>query len=89
LKRIVIDPNVLLSALVGGRAAAPAVLLEAIRQHTVEMIARPALIGEVRKAPAEPYFRALLDDGEAERARAHGRKTFGKRPARRGRRAQG
>jgi uncharacterized protein len=68
LKRVVVDPNVLLSALVGKPDAAPAVLLEAIHDHTVEMIACPALIAEVRKTLAEPYFRALLDEGEAEQA---------------------
>ena len=68
MKRFVVDPNVLLSALVGKPDAAPAVLLEAIHDHTVEMIACPALIAEVRKTLAEPYFRALLDQGEAEQA---------------------
>jgi uncharacterized protein len=68
LKRVVVDPNVLLSALVGKPDAAPAVLLEAIHDHTVEMVACPALIAEVRKTLAEPYFRALLDEGEAEQA---------------------
>lgn len=68
MKRVVIDPNVLLSALVGKPDAAPAVLLEAIHDHTVEMIACPALIAEVRKTLSEPYFRALLDEGEAGQA---------------------
>ncbi|HUN78383.1 MAG TPA: putative toxin-antitoxin system toxin component, PIN family [Solirubrobacteraceae bacterium] len=68
MKRVVVDPNVLLSALVGRPDAAPAVLLEAIHDHTVEMIACPALIAEVRKTLAEPYFRALLDEAEVEQA---------------------
>lgn len=68
MKRFVVDPNVLLSALVGKPDAAPAVLLEAIHDHAVEMIACPALIAEVRKTLAEPYFRALLDQAEAEQA---------------------
>lgn len=68
MKRVVVDPNVLLSALVGKPDAPPAVLLEAIHDHTVEMIACPALIAEVRKILAEPYFRALLDEGEAGQA---------------------
>ena len=37
LKRVVVDPNVLLSALVGKPDAAPATLLEAIHDRTVEM----------------------------------------------------
>jgi putative PIN family toxin of toxin-antitoxin system len=68
LKRVVVDPNVLLSALVGKPDAAPAILLDAIHDHTVEMIACPMLIAEVRETLAEPYFRALLDQGEAEKA---------------------
>lgn len=68
MKRLVVDPNVLLSALVGKPDAAPAILLEAIHDHTIEMIACPALIAEVRKTLAEPYFRTLLDEHEAEQA---------------------
>lgn len=68
MKRVVVDPNVLLSALVGKPDAAPAVLLEAIHDHAVEMIVCPTLIAEVHKTLAEPYFRALLDEAEAEQA---------------------
>jgi uncharacterized protein len=70
LKRLVIDSNVLLSALVGKADAAPAVLLEAIHDHIVEMIACPTLLAEVRDTLAEPYFRALLDEHEAVQALA-------------------
>jgi putative PIN family toxin of toxin-antitoxin system len=41
-------------------------LLEAIHDHTIEMVACPALISEVRENLTEPYFRALLDEAEAE-----------------------
>lgn len=68
MKRVVVDPNVLLSALVGNPEAAPAILLEAIHDHAVEMVACPTLIAEVRENLTEPYFRALLDQGEAEQA---------------------
>jgi predicted nucleic acid-binding protein len=68
LKRVVIDPNVLLSALVGKPDAAPAVLLDAVHSHIVEMIACPLLMAEVRDTLEEPYFRTLLDRREAERA---------------------
>ena len=68
MKRVVVDPNVLLSALVGDPEAAPAILLDAIHDHTVEMVACPALIAEVRENLTEPYFRALLDEGEAAQA---------------------
>jgi putative PIN family toxin of toxin-antitoxin system len=68
LKRVVVDPNVLLSALVGNPEAAPAILLEAIHDHAVEMVACPMLIAEVRENLTEPYFRALLDQSEAKQA---------------------
>jgi putative PIN family toxin of toxin-antitoxin system len=68
LKRVVVDPDVLLSALVGNPEAAPAILLDAIHGHVVEMVACPALIVEVRENLTEPYFRALLDQSEAEQA---------------------
>lgn len=68
MKRVVIDANVLLSALVGHPEAAPAILLEAIHDHAVEIVACPTLIAEVRDNLAAPYFRALLDESEAEQA---------------------
>jgi putative PIN family toxin of toxin-antitoxin system len=68
LKRVVVDSNVLLSALVGNPEASPAILLEAIHEHVVEMVACPALIAEVRENLTEPYFRALLSEREAEQA---------------------
>jgi putative PIN family toxin of toxin-antitoxin system len=68
LKRVVVDPNVLLSALVGNPEAAPTILLEAIHDHTVEMVACPTLIAEIRDNLTEPYFRALLGQDEAEQA---------------------
>ena len=43
-------------------------LLEAIHDHTIEMVACPALISEIRENLTEPYFRALLDEAEAEQA---------------------
>jgi putative PIN family toxin of toxin-antitoxin system len=68
LKRVVIDPNVLLSALVGKPDAAPALLLDAIHDHGLEMVACPMVMAEVRENLKEPYFRALLDQQEAGRA---------------------
>ncbi len=68
MKRVVIDPNVLLSALIGKPDAAPAVLLDAVHEHVVEMVACPLLMAEVRESLAEPYFRARIDQREAEQA---------------------
>lgn len=68
MRRLVIDANVLLSALVGNQEAAPARLLEAVHDDAVEMLACPALIAAVRENLDEPYFKALLDPAEAGRA---------------------
>jgi hypothetical protein len=50
LKRVVVDPKVLFSALVGNPEAAPAILLDAIHDHVVEMVACPMLIAEHAEA---------------------------------------
>lgn len=68
MRRVVVDTNVLLSALVGNPEASPAIVLEAIHDHTIEMVACQALISEVRENLTEPYFRALLDEAEVEQA---------------------
>ncbi|MHB1467682.1 MAG: putative toxin-antitoxin system toxin component, PIN family [Solirubrobacteraceae bacterium] len=68
MKRVVLDANVLISALVGAPDAAPAVLLDAVHAHDLEMIACPTLIAEVRENLDAPYFRGLLDATEAEQA---------------------
>ncbi|HTU79661.1 MAG TPA: putative toxin-antitoxin system toxin component, PIN family [Solirubrobacteraceae bacterium] len=68
MKRVVFDPNVLLSALVGKPDAAPSILLDAVHDHAVEMVACPLLIAEVRENLKQPYFRRLLDQNEAELA---------------------
>lgn len=68
MRRVVIDPNVLLSALVGKPDAAPAMLLDAVHDHGLEMVACPMVMAEVRENLEEPYFRALLDQHEAEQA---------------------
>ncbi len=68
MKRVVVDPNVLLSAFVGNPQAAPAILLDAIHEHAIEIIACPTLIAEIRENLTEPYFRALIDKKEAARA---------------------
>jgi putative PIN family toxin of toxin-antitoxin system len=68
LRRVVIDPNVLLSALVGKPDAAPAMLLDTVHDHGLEMVACPMVMAEVRENLEEPYFRALLDQREAEQA---------------------
>jgi putative PIN family toxin of toxin-antitoxin system len=68
LRRVVVDANVLVSALVGHPDGAPATLLEAIHDHAVEMVACPALIAEVSVTLEKPYFRALIDQRQAEQA---------------------
>jgi hypothetical protein len=51
----------LLSALVGNPEAAPTILLEAIHDHAVEMVACPMLIAEVRENLTSARARAISE----------------------------
>jgi putative PIN family toxin of toxin-antitoxin system len=66
--RLVVDSNVLLSA-VGGHAKSPsAKLLDAIRRDSVQAIACPQLITEVGDGLRKPYFAARVTADEAREA---------------------
>ena len=68
MKRVVVDPTSCSQRSSAIRRSAPAILLEAIHDHAVEMVACPTLIAEVRDNLTEPYFRVLLGQDEAEQA---------------------
>jgi putative PIN family toxin of toxin-antitoxin system len=65
LKQLVIDPNVLLSALRGPAHSPPALLLAAARTSEVEAVACPELIAEVARGLEKPYFNERIDAEEA------------------------
>jgi putative PIN family toxin of toxin-antitoxin system len=69
LKRVIIDASTLLRALTGHPEASSAMLLNAVFDGTVEAVACPYLIDEVRANLREnPYFSARINDDEARNA---------------------
>jgi putative PIN family toxin of toxin-antitoxin system len=63
--RLILDPNILLSALLSSKGA-PAKLLDAWERKKVTLIACPALIAELREVSGRPFFRSRLRAGAAE-----------------------
>jgi len=63
--RAVLDPNVLISAVLS-RSGAPAQVLEAWAQGEFELAISPALIAELERALAYPKLRELISESEAE-----------------------
>jgi putative PIN family toxin of toxin-antitoxin system len=63
--RVVIDPGVLVSALLTPRGA-PAALYRAWREGAVEFIVSPALLGELEAVLARPKFRSYVTHAEAD-----------------------
>ena len=57
--RVILDTNVLISALLSP-AGAPAQLLDAWERGAVALVACEALIAEVREVTGRPFFRARL-----------------------------
>ena len=63
--RLILDTNILLSALLSPRGA-PARLLEAWERKRFTLVACDALIAELREVPARSFFRSRLRAGAAE-----------------------
>ena len=68
MKRLVVDPNVLLSALRGPAHSPPALLLAAVRAGEVGAVACPRLVAEVVRGLEKPYFRERIDEDEARKS---------------------
>jgi uncharacterized protein len=63
--RLILDTNILLSALLSPKGA-PAKLLDAWERKKVTLIACHALIAELREVAGRPFFRSRLRAGAAE-----------------------
>jgi putative PIN family toxin of toxin-antitoxin system len=63
--RLILDTNILLSALLSPRGA-PAKLLQAWEGKTFTLVACDALIAELREVSSRPFFRARLRASAAE-----------------------
>lgn len=64
--RAVLDPNVLISALLSADAS-PGRVLRAWQDGEFELIVSPLLIAELRRAMAYPKLRRMIPEDEAER----------------------
>ena len=62
---LVLDPSVLLSALAGHTNSPSAELLAGIRSGTVQAVACPRLIAELRSGLRKPYFSSRISEQEA------------------------
>ena len=62
--RVVIDPNVLISAVINPNGA-PGRLIEAVRSGRIMFIACPMLLNEFAGVLARPKFRSWLTEEEA------------------------
>jgi uncharacterized protein len=65
--RLVVDPGVFVSALIGPPGSPPDVVVQAWIDDRVEVVASPALIAELRLVLMRPKFRRWFDESTARR----------------------
>jgi uncharacterized protein len=71
LRRLVVDPNVLVSGIAGRlHSRPPALLTIAIEDEGFEAVVCPRLLSEVRRALRKPYFRKRVEEDAAAEALA-------------------
>jgi uncharacterized protein len=66
LSRVVLDPNVLISAFISQRGSAPDRIVRAWREGAFELVISPTLIGELSEVLRRPRFARQAADGRAE-----------------------
>jgi uncharacterized protein len=66
LIRAVLDPNVLISAFISQRGAAPDLIVRAWREGAFELVVSPQLIGELTDVLGRPRFAVQAADRRAE-----------------------
>jgi len=73
--RVVVDPGVFISALIGRRGAAPDLVIRAFADDRIEVVASPLLLDELERVLRRPKFAKYVDDRAArefvERVRRH------------------
>jgi uncharacterized protein len=65
--RVVVDPGVLVSALIGPAGSPPDRILSAWIDDRLEIIASPQVIAELRRVVMRPKFRQWFDEATAKR----------------------
>jgi putative PIN family toxin of toxin-antitoxin system len=63
--RVVVDPGVLVSAFISPRKAAPVILIDAILDGKIELVASPTLIAELTEVLGREKFAEHAGDGRA------------------------
>jgi putative PIN family toxin of toxin-antitoxin system len=63
--RLVVDPGVFISALIGPPGSPPDQIVQAWIDDRIELIASPALLAEPRRVVARPKFRRWFDERTA------------------------
>lgn len=73
--RLVVDPGVFISALIGSRGGAPDLVMRAVVDDRIEVIASPLLLAELELVLRRPKFSKYVDERAArefvERIRRH------------------
>jgi uncharacterized protein len=64
--RVIVDPGVFVSAFISPRRAAPALLIDAFLDGRFEVVACPALIGELAEVLGREKFSAHSSEGRAD-----------------------
>jgi putative PIN family toxin of toxin-antitoxin system len=59
--RIVIDPSVFVSALIGKPGSAPDIVVRAFIDDRIEVVVSPLLAAELERVLARPKFRRYID----------------------------
>jgi putative PIN family toxin of toxin-antitoxin system len=64
--RAVVDPGVLVAALISPRSAAPGHIVRAWAEGEFELVISPALLGELRRVLLRPKFRRYVSEDAAD-----------------------
>lgn len=65
MTRVVIDPSVFVSALIGKPGSAPDIVFRAFLEERIEVLISPLLVAELERVPARPKFRRYTDQKTA------------------------
>lgn len=63
--RVVVDPGVFISALIGSRGRAPDLLIHAFVDDRIEVVASPLLLDELERVLRRPKFTRYVDERTA------------------------
>ncbi len=62
MTRVVVDPGVFISALIGRRGSAPDLVVRAFAEDRVAVVVSPLLLAELKRVLGRPKFNRYVDD---------------------------